>query len=60
MEIGSNFEWTGVNWTYEYFPNNLGLSFKVLKIKQGKDDGENNEEASDRTTNLICMAVMSR
>jgi hypothetical protein len=33
IEIGSNFEMTGVNWTWEYFLNNLGLSFKVLKIK---------------------------
>jgi hypothetical protein len=32
-EIGSNFEWTGVNWAWEYIPNNFGLSFKVLKIK---------------------------
>jgi hypothetical protein len=32
MEFGPNFEWTGVNWTWEYFLNNLGLSFKILKI----------------------------
>jgi hypothetical protein len=33
MEIGSNIEWTRLNWTWEYFLNNSGLSFKVLKIK---------------------------
>jgi hypothetical protein len=33
MEIGSNFEWIGVNWTWEYFLNNSGLSFKVLTTK---------------------------
>ncbi len=33
MEIGSNFEWTRVNWTWEYFQIILGFSFKVLKIK---------------------------
>jgi hypothetical protein len=33
MEIGSNFGWTGVNWTWEYFPNISGIPYKVLKIK---------------------------
>jgi hypothetical protein len=33
MEILLNFEWTWVNWTWEYFLNNSGIYFKVLKIK---------------------------
>jgi hypothetical protein len=33
MEFGSNFEWIGVNRTWECFINNSGLSFKVLRIK---------------------------
>jgi hypothetical protein len=33
IEIESNFEWTWVDWTWEYFLNNSRLSFKVLKIK---------------------------
>jgi hypothetical protein len=33
MEFRSNFEWIGVNWTWEYFLINSGLSVKVLKMK---------------------------
>jgi hypothetical protein len=38
MEIGSNFDWIWVKWTRKNFQMFLGLSFKVLKTNQGKDD----------------------
>jgi hypothetical protein len=31
----------------KYFPNISGLSFNVLKINQGKDDVQNDEELID-------------
>jgi hypothetical protein len=37
----------GVNWTWEYFSNISGLPFKILKINQGKDDGEKDEDITD-------------
>jgi hypothetical protein len=33
MKIGSNFEWTWINWAHEYFPNISRFSFEVLRIK---------------------------
>jgi hypothetical protein len=32
-EIGSNFEWTWINWTRNIFSNISGLSFKVFENK---------------------------